>query len=155
MLSSEGLTATYVVDSLVSLVPMGRGDGYHKMDVPVSVCVCVCVYVCARVYAHVYNDEVLCMITNLTVPQMVFLEFLDCLLHCAVQWYSLLPKDHSSLHQPTNILATHASSVGDTFSAFEQDRDRVEQHTTSDTQVHVPDSDTTIDMVSNCLGQSG
>ena len=50
MLSSEGLTATYVVDSLVSLVPMGRGDGYHKMDVPVSVCVCacVCVFVCAH-----------------------------------------------------------------------------------------------------------
>ena len=92
---------------------------------------------------------------SLLVPQMVFLEFLDCLLHCAVQWYSSLPKDHSSLHQPTNILATHASSVGDTFSAFEQDRDRVEQHTTSDTQVHVPDSDTTIDMVSNCLRQSG
>ena len=48
MLSSEGLTATYVVDSLVSLVPMGRGDGYHKMDVPVSACVCVRTRTCVQ-----------------------------------------------------------------------------------------------------------
>ena len=33
---NEGLTADYVVEKMVLLVPMGRGDGYNNMDVPVS-----------------------------------------------------------------------------------------------------------------------
>ena len=64
MLSSEGLTATYVVDSLVSLVPIGRGDGYHKMDVPVSMCVCVRVCVCVRERECVCVCVCLCVCTR-------------------------------------------------------------------------------------------